>query len=228
MGRKIIVSVGLLAAIVFVLGFLAGAQGNRVVRNAQGEEAYEYLKAFSDVLYIVKKDYVDQVKVAMGRRNTSFGVLVTSAFKKGTAGFWVEKGILIVHPYGAVYVAMVLRNLLIELHASRADGAALERRSRELMEYIKGEEFRNAVEGSIYRTRMLYDMLVKEIRHHRGVWEDRYNHYKSIFENVTFMQAATANIVKGLPPRHALTPSALPPLPAPDDTTDDPSPADEN
>src|SRR5208337_454767 len=62
MGKKIRFSVGMLVAVVFLLGFLAGAQGNKIVRNAEGEEAYQYLKTFSDVLDIVKKNYVDQVK----------------------------------------------------------------------------------------------------------------------------------------------------------------------
>ncbi len=61
MGKKVKLSVGLLVAIVFFLGFMAGAQGNKVVKNANGEESYEYLKTFSDVLDIVKKDYVDKV-----------------------------------------------------------------------------------------------------------------------------------------------------------------------
>ncbi len=62
MGKKIRLSIGLLVAVVFMLGFLAGAQGNKIVKNAEGEEAYQYLKTFSDVLDIVKKNYVDQVK----------------------------------------------------------------------------------------------------------------------------------------------------------------------
>ena len=62
MGKKIKLFVGLLVAVVFILGFLAGAQGNKIVKNAEGEEAYQYLKTFSDVLDIVKKNYVDQVK----------------------------------------------------------------------------------------------------------------------------------------------------------------------
>ena len=61
MGKKLKLYVGLFVAIVFLLGFLAGAQGNKVVKNANGEEAYEYLKTFSDVLDIVKKNYVDKV-----------------------------------------------------------------------------------------------------------------------------------------------------------------------
>ena len=61
MGKKLKLSVGLFVAIVFFLGFLAGAQGNKVVKNANGEEAYEYLKTLSDVLDIVKKNYVDKV-----------------------------------------------------------------------------------------------------------------------------------------------------------------------
>jgi carboxyl-terminal processing protease len=61
MGKKIRVSLGILLTVVFLLGFLAGAQGNKIVKNAEGQEIYEYLKTFSDVLDIVKKNYVDQV-----------------------------------------------------------------------------------------------------------------------------------------------------------------------
>ena len=35
MGKKIKLFVGLLVAVVFTLGFLAGAQGNKIVKNAE-------------------------------------------------------------------------------------------------------------------------------------------------------------------------------------------------
>jgi len=61
MGKKLRFSLGVLLTVVFLLGFLAGSHGNRIVKNAEGQEAYEYLKTFSDVLDIVKKNYVDKV-----------------------------------------------------------------------------------------------------------------------------------------------------------------------
>jgi carboxyl-terminal processing protease len=62
MGKKVKISLAILLAAVFFVGFLAGAQGDKVVKNAEGQEAYEYLKTYSDVIDIVKKNYVDNVK----------------------------------------------------------------------------------------------------------------------------------------------------------------------
>jgi carboxyl-terminal processing protease len=62
MSKRVKSSLAVLVTLVFLLGFLAGAQGNRIVRNADGQEAYEYMKTFSDVLEIVKRNYVDEVK----------------------------------------------------------------------------------------------------------------------------------------------------------------------
>jgi carboxyl-terminal processing protease len=44
---------------VFFLGFVVGAQEKRPARGAENKEIYEYLKTFSDVLDLVKKNYVD-------------------------------------------------------------------------------------------------------------------------------------------------------------------------
>ena len=62
MGKKMKIFLGILLAAVFSLGFLAGAQGDKTVKNAQGQEAYEYLKTYSDVVDMIKKNYVDNVK----------------------------------------------------------------------------------------------------------------------------------------------------------------------
>jgi carboxyl-terminal processing protease len=59
MGKKVKFSVAAAVLAVFLLGFFAGVQGNRMVRNAEGQEAYEYAKTFYDVIDIIKKNYVD-------------------------------------------------------------------------------------------------------------------------------------------------------------------------
>jgi carboxyl-terminal processing protease len=62
MKKKVKLSLALIFICVFLVGFLAGAQGKRPVHNAEGREIYEYLKTYSDVVDIVKKNYVDNVK----------------------------------------------------------------------------------------------------------------------------------------------------------------------
>jgi carboxyl-terminal processing protease len=62
MGKKARLSLGVLLVLVFVVGFVAGGQGNRIVNNAEGQERYEYSKTYSDVMDIVRKNYVDTTK----------------------------------------------------------------------------------------------------------------------------------------------------------------------
>lgn len=62
MKKKVKLSLALIFICVFLVGFLAGAQGKRPVHNAEGREIYEFLKTYSDVVDIVKRNYVDNVK----------------------------------------------------------------------------------------------------------------------------------------------------------------------
>jgi carboxyl-terminal processing protease len=62
MGKKARFSLGILLTLVFVVGFISGGQGNRILTTAEGQERYEYSKTYSDVIDIVKKNYVDTVK----------------------------------------------------------------------------------------------------------------------------------------------------------------------
>ena len=62
MGRKIKLSVSLLVVFVFLFGVYVGAQNKKVVRSAESPDVYEYLKTYSDVLDLVKKNYVDNAK----------------------------------------------------------------------------------------------------------------------------------------------------------------------
>ena len=178
-------------------------------------------KQIGVILYECKRttrfssSFVDQTKKAMVQRRASYGVLVTTASKKGTAGFWVDKDIIVVHPFGAMYVAQILRVSIIELHTAQVSRAEVQKRAHELMEYIKGDEFKNSVEDCIYRTRSLCHMLDREVTSHKRIWLDRFDHYKAIHSNVTHMQLATSNIVKGLPKQRALARRKLEQLPPP-------------
>lgn len=180
-------------------------------------------KPIGKILYECKKTakfnsiFIDQTKKAMLVRQAKYGVLVTTAFKKDTSGFWIEKDILIVHPFGAVYIAHVLRKSIIEIYSAQMDQRETERRSKELMIYIRSEDFKSAVEDSIYRTRNLYDLLLKERDGHLKLWRTRYDHYKTIYNNVNRVDACTSNIiVKGLSAKEALKHLILKQLPPPE------------
>ncbi len=47
---------------IFILGFMFGAQGRKALTGGNDKEIYEYLKTFSDVIDLVKKNYVEPVK----------------------------------------------------------------------------------------------------------------------------------------------------------------------
>jgi hypothetical protein len=180
-------------------------------------------KQIGTILYECKKTarfsntFIDQTKKAVAKRKATYGVLVTTAFRKNTAGFWVEKDILIVHPYGAVYVAKVLRGSLIEMYSLKISGDEKKRRSKELMNYIKSDNFKNNVSDSIYRTKTLYEMLKKEVTTHKNVWISRYKHYEAILANVHRLNIVTTNILRGLSTKQAIKQVKLEVLPPPEE-----------
>jgi carboxyl-terminal processing protease len=59
MRGKLKLSIAIMVVGVFLLGVLVGAQEKRPARSSESKEIYEYLKTFSDVIDIVKKNYVD-------------------------------------------------------------------------------------------------------------------------------------------------------------------------
>lgn len=130
-----------------------------------------------------QKNYVNQIKNDVAKRNATYGVLVTTASEKNKVGFWVDNDILIVHPYGTIYIAEVLRKWIISLYSLKLDKKELSECAKKLLEYIKSDKFKNCVQDSIHRTRDLNEMLKKEVKTHMNVWERRKIHYSKVSEN---------------------------------------------
>ncbi len=141
--------------------------------------------------------YVVQTKRAVAERNASYGILVTLASKKGTAGIWVDKDVIVVHPFGAVHVVGILRQSILDIAASRVSTQEANRRASMLMDYVKSNDFRNLVGDTIFRTLELYGLLKKELNSHKKVWKKRFDHYSRIYGNASGIKARTAAIVQG-------------------------------
>ena len=148
--------------------------------------------------------YVVQTKKAIAERNATYGILVTLASKRGTAGFWVDNDVIVVHPFGAVHVAGVLRQSLLDIHSTRVSTQEADRRAAALMEYVKSDDFKNLVGDTIFRTLELYGMLKKELNGHKKTWKRRFDHYRKIYDNSSGIKTRTAGILHGATGRHEL------------------------
>lgn len=159
------------------------------------------------------RSYVHQTRKAVAKRKATYGVLVTFASKKGAAGFWVDGDILVVHPLGALHVADVLRRSIMEIYSTRISAQEANRRAVRLMEYVKGDDFKNLIGDTIYRTNELYELLKKEVNSHKKIWRARYDHYLQLHVNSTELSQSTTSIVRcGKPIRQVKGgPKALPP-----------------
>jgi carboxyl-terminal processing protease len=62
MNRKTKIVLSLFLVSIFLLGMYVGAQGKRTAQGAESKEIYEYLRTFSDVIDLVKRNYVEDVK----------------------------------------------------------------------------------------------------------------------------------------------------------------------
>jgi hypothetical protein len=173
------------------------------------------------ILYECKKttkfnpDFIHQTKRAIITCNATYGVLVTFVSKKNAQGFYVENDIIVVHPYGTVHIAQVLRNAILEMHSLRLTHKQLGSRAQSLMEFIKSNDFKNSVENTIYRTQELAKLLMMEYKEHKKMWEKRFLHYNGIHDNTNHLQMATRSIINGIPVNKRLIKADIKQLQAP-------------
>ncbi len=179
-------------------------------------------KEIGSILYECKKttkfsnDYVHQTKRAISTRNATYGVLVTFASRKNSQGFFVDNDIIVVHPYGTVYIAQVLRNSILEMHSLKLNHKDLEERAQNLLNFIKSDDFKNSVDNTIYRTQELAKILMQEHKDHVKTWQKRFQHYNGIHGNTSGLQIATKNIINGQPVNRNLIKSEIKQLPSPE------------
>lgn len=177
-------------------------------------------KHIGSILYECKKTatysskFVDQTKKAVVERNATYGVLITTAMKKKERGFFVDRDIIVIHPYGAIHIAHILRNALIEMHSLKLNSKQLEERSKNLMSFVKSDDFKNLIDSTIYRTQELAKMLVMEHKEHNKVWKKRLEHYAGIYDNSNILKITTNNIINGISINKKIIKSEIKQLPS--------------
>ncbi len=157
--------------------------------------------------------HVEQAYQAKIKRQADFAVLVTNAPKKGSGGFFIEKGVIVVSPGGALAIAGILREQVVKIARLKLTKAQKVEAVEQTLKYLQGAEFKNSLELVIKKTVELYDDLKTECRDHVKVWTKRYDTLKSVYLHTARVQNKTTNLIAGRPIDGEVSLSPFPALP---------------
>jgi len=141
--------------------------------------------------------HVKQIYDAQQKRKAEFGVLVTNAMKKGTNGFFVEKGVIIVHSTGVLYVASILRKQIVQISDMKLGQTEREKVVKNILSYLESPEFTNSVGSIIQDSVSLYKELMDEIKKHFKAWKERHGLYSRINSEANAIQGNTKALLAG-------------------------------
>lgn len=176
-----------------------GQKGD-IIQTVQVEK-----KEVDKILYECKKTkdfeskFIEKIKQDKKRVLAYYGVIVTWATKEEKdkkQNFWIEEGnIIVVHPYGVLYVAEFLRNTLIQMYSLKLSKEESESKGRVILEFMQSEEYRARIQNFITKSRDAYELLKKEVKMHLKDWDARYKIYKSIHTDIHVIQDIVQHIL---------------------------------
>lgn len=141
--------------------------------------------------------HVKQTWEAQNKRKADFGILVTNAMKKGTNGFFVEHGVIVVHGTAVLYIAVMLRKQITQLSEMKLGQAEREKAVKSILDYLESPDFTNSVDSIVQDSITLYKGLMDEIKKHIKVWKDRYSIYSRINTEANAIQGNTKALLSG-------------------------------
>ncbi|OGF01593.1 MAG: hypothetical protein A2509_03100 [Candidatus Edwardsbacteria bacterium RIFOXYD12_FULL_50_11] len=152
-----------------------------------------------------KNQYIDQIIRDKAKVIVNYGVIVTWASKENKQGFWIEKDIFIVHPYGVLDIASFLRETLVQVFTLNITKSEFATKGKALLDFMQSEDFRNRIQDSINKSREAYEVLRKEVKTHVNTWKKRTKIYDSIHKNTGIIQGTVRHVLL-----HGKIPEKLP------------------
>jgi len=141
--------------------------------------------------------HAEQAAKAKLQRKADYAILVTNAAKKGTSGFFVEKGIIVINPGGALAVASILREQTVKMFQLKLSRAQKDEAIEQTLQYLQGAEFKNSLEVVIRKTIEMHEDLKKECRDHVKGWKKRHDSLKHVYLNTAQVQTKTTALISG-------------------------------
>ncbi|MBL8918115.1 MAG: DUF2130 domain-containing protein [Myxococcaceae bacterium] len=146
-----------------------------------------------------QKAFTRQLKDAMALHETRHGLLVSRALPLRSTGFVVTNGVLAVEPHLAASLAGIQRKAIVELAQARLSEDGKAAKTAELYEYLRSNDFGNAIRRVTDKVQELRDSLAKERSHHETWWNTREQHYATVLREVTGIDGRVRDILASTP-----------------------------
>lgn len=144
-----------------------------------------------------KAAHAEQAYAAKIQRQADFAILVTNAPKKGSGGFFIEKGVIVVNPGGALAIAAILRDQIAKMAHLKLTHAQKEEAIEQTLKYLQGAEFKNSLDLVIKKTIEMYHDLKKECLDHIKAWNKRHDALKCVYLQTVQVQTKTTALISG-------------------------------
>ncbi len=162
----------------------------------------------------ISVNHARQAYLAKQTRHAEFAVLVTTGARKGFAGLMELGGVLVVSPLGAIPLAALLRQNLVEMMRANITRKKRAKIAQQLLKYITSPQLKNPIEEVIQTATELQNMVKEEYDQHVRTWKKRLGHYQKIHWDTSQVQENIQRILHGKEPKAILPPKAPPLLPA--------------
>ena len=157
---------------------------DRFEHTGKGGDIVHYIKEGNKeigvIVYELKKvstfsnSHIQQAFAAKQQRNADYALLVTNAKRsKNDFGFSVCKGVIIIHPAGALTITAILREHVVTISRLKLSNKQREEATKAVLEYIYSPVFKNSIESIIENTIELYDSMRKEVKDHINTWQNQ-------------------------------------------------------
>jgi hypothetical protein len=160
-------------------------------------------KVVTKILHEVKnrgswqRDYLVQIQRDMEIQGVKHGVLVSRTLPGGRSGMCMIGGIIVVVPALAAEVVTVLRDGLIAISRLELSEDGKSSKMDALFEYLRGEDFRAAIERVQRKVCDLQEALGKEKSQHHGWWAARETAYGAILRNAAGIESRVHELLGG-------------------------------
>jgi len=145
----------------------------------------------------IKSAHIHQAHLAKQTREAYFAVVVTTGKKRGFTGLARMHDVLVVSPLGAIPLAGLLREHIIEMLKARLTKEERIRVAERLTGYITSPQFKNPIDEVVSRSSQLQTMIRDEAKQHWNIWKKRWEHYQRIHWDASHIRQNVQLVLAG-------------------------------